>query len=122
MIQNLDLQKIIFLDIETVPLEYNFKDLPKKTIDLWDKKTKYIQKYQEINAEEAYSKSGIYAEFAKIVCISAGYITKEGKKLKLRVTVELTVENNAKKIPSQISTQMHRVQEKCISSRECEYI
>ncbi|MEN8927260.1 MAG: 3'-5' exonuclease [Flavobacteriales bacterium] len=85
MLQKLDLQKIIFLDIETVPLEYNFKDLPQKTIDLWDKKTKYIQKYQEIDAEEAYRKSGIYAEFAKIICISAGYITKEGKKTKLRV-------------------------------------
>ena len=51
MLQKLDLQKIIFFDIETVPLEYNFKDLPQKTIDLWDKKTKYIQKYQEINTE-----------------------------------------------------------------------
>lgn len=85
MLQTLDLQKIIFLDIETVPLEYNFKDLPQKTIDLWDKKTKYIQKYQEISAEEAYGKSGIYAEFAKIVCISAGYFHKEGKELKLRI-------------------------------------
>ena len=85
MLQKLDLQKIIFLDIETVPLEYQFKNLPKKTVDLWDKKTKFIQKYQEISAEEAYGKSGIYAEFAKIICISAGYFHKEGKELKLRV-------------------------------------
>jgi 3'-5' exonuclease len=85
MLQHIDIQKIIFLDIETVPLEYNFKNLPKRAIDLWDKKTKYIQKHQEINAEEAYTKAGIYAEFGKIICISAGYFTEENKELKFRV-------------------------------------
>lgn len=85
MLQHIDIKKIIFLDIETVPLEFDFKNLPRRTIDLWDKKTQYIQKYQDISAEEAYSKAGIYAEFGKIVCISAGYITEENKQLKLRV-------------------------------------
>ncbi len=85
MLQHIDINKIIFLDIETVPLEYDFKNLPRRTIDLWDKKTQYVQKYQEITAEEAYNKAGIYAEFGKIVCISAGYITEEKKELKLRV-------------------------------------
>ncbi|MGB1039700.1 MAG: 3'-5' exonuclease [Flavobacteriales bacterium] len=85
MLQHIDINKIIFLDIETVPLEYEFKNLPKRSIDLWDKKTKYIQRYQEIDAEQAYSKAGIYAEFGKIVCISAGYVTQEKKEQKLRI-------------------------------------
>ena len=85
MLQHIDINKIIFLDIETVPLEYEFKNLPKRAIDLWDKKTKYIQRYQEIDAEQAYSKAGIYAEFGKIVCISAGYVTQEKKEQKLRI-------------------------------------
>lgn len=85
MLQKIDLKKIIFLDIETVPLEYDFKNLPKKEIDLWDKKTKYIQRYQEITAEEAYNKAGIYAEFGKIICISVGYFTDIKKELKFRV-------------------------------------
>lgn len=85
MLQRIELNKIIFLDIETVPLEYHFENLPRKEIDLWDKKTQYIQRYQEITAEEAYSKAGIYAEFGKIVCISVGYFTQKGKKLTLRV-------------------------------------
>ena len=85
MLQHIDIKKIIFLDVETVPLEYEFKKLPKRTIELWDKKTQYIQKHQEISAEEAYNKAGIYAEFGKVICISAGYITEEKKALKLRV-------------------------------------
>jgi uncharacterized protein YprB with RNaseH-like and TPR domain len=85
MLQKIDLNKIIFLDIETVPLEYDFKNLPRKEIELWDKKSKYVQRYQDISAEEAYNKAGIYAEFGKIICISVGYFTKEKKNLKLRV-------------------------------------
>ena len=76
---------LIFLDIETVPLEYDFKNLPRKEIELWDKKSKYVQRYQDISAEEAYNKAGIYAEFGKIICISVGYFTEEKKNLKLRV-------------------------------------
>ena len=85
MLQKIDLNKIIFLDIETVPLEYDFKNLPRKEIELWDKKSKYVQRYQDISAEEAYNKAGIYAEFGKIICISVGYFTEEKKNLKLRV-------------------------------------
>jgi DNA polymerase elongation subunit (family B) len=85
MLQKIEINKIIFLDIETVPLVYNFGKLEKETAELWDKKSKYIQKYQEVSVEEAYQKAGIYAEFGKIVCISVGYITEEKKKKKLRV-------------------------------------
>ena len=45
MLQKLDVTKIIFLDIETVPLVYDFDKLPKIESELFDKKTKYIQKY-----------------------------------------------------------------------------
>lgn len=85
MLEKIEVNKIIFLDIETVPLVYNFSELEDETAQLWDKKSKYIQRYQEVSAEEAYQKAGIYAEFGKIVCISVGYITEEKKKKKLRV-------------------------------------
>jgi predicted PolB exonuclease-like 3'-5' exonuclease len=85
MLEKIEVNKIIFLDIETVPLVYNFNELEEGAAQLWDKKSKYIQKYQEVSVEEAYQKAGIYAEFGKIVCISVGYITEEKKKKKLRV-------------------------------------
>jgi len=85
MLQKLDITKIIFLDIETVPLVYDFDKLSKIEAELFDKKTKYIQKYQDISADEAYRKAGIYAEFGKIVCISVGYFTQEKTKQTLRI-------------------------------------
>ena len=80
MLEKIEVNKIIFLDIETVPLVYDFKELDKGSAQLWDKKSKYIQKYQEVSVEEAYQKAGIYAEFGKIVCISFGYIDNAGEK------------------------------------------
>lgn len=85
MYQDIDLSKIIFLDIETVPLVYNHNELDKKTSSLWDKKSHYYQK-QGITAEEAYQKAGIFAEFGKVVCISVAYLVKSKQGLKLRLT------------------------------------
>lgn len=85
MLDHIDINKIIFLDVETVPLVYDYSKLDQETASLWDKKSKYIQRYQEVSTEEAYQKAGIYAEFGKIVCISAGYIYQESKNVKLRV-------------------------------------
>ncbi len=85
MLNHIDVNKIIFLDVETVPIVYNFKELNEETADLWNRKSKYIQKSQEVSVEEAYQKAGIYAEFGKIICISVGYILDEKKGRKLRV-------------------------------------
>lgn len=60
-------EKILFLDIETAPIVYQYKDLSNEEKKLWDKKWQYNE---EIDAKERYSKAGIYAEFAKVVCIS----------------------------------------------------
>lgn len=61
--------KILFVDIETAPLIYHYKDLDEQSKKLWDKKWQFSP---EINPEERYNKAGIFAEFAKVVCISFG--------------------------------------------------
>jgi 3'-5' exonuclease len=66
---------ILFLDIETVPVHYKYKTLTKEEKELWDKKWMYLK---DITPEEQYAKAGIYAEFAKVVCIGLGYVT-DGK-------------------------------------------
>ncbi len=66
------LRNILFLDIETVPQYANFEELPERKQTLWDKKS--MQWRKEITVEEAYKRAGIYAEFGKIVCISAGSV------------------------------------------------
>lgn len=69
------LEHILFLDIETVPIHYHYKQLGKDEKELWDKKWMYLK---DATAEQQYAKAGIYAEFAKVVCIGLGYMS-DGK-------------------------------------------
>ncbi len=71
----MDAENILFLDIETVPQVYRYEDLKSETKELWDKKWQYNK---DISPEQQYSKAGIYAEFAKVVCIGIG-LMKNGK-------------------------------------------
>ncbi len=73
MLENLAPENILFIDIETVPLQENYQTLDPKMQDLWDKKAAYFCKEEE-TPEDIYNRAGIYAEFGKIVCISAGII------------------------------------------------
>lgn len=69
----IDLQKIRFIDIETVPMTPDFHTLPENFQYLWDKKT--ASQRGELSAEDYFNeKGGIMAEFGKIVCISIGSI------------------------------------------------
>ena len=85
MINKINLENILFLDIETVPETENFSDLDKTKQDLWDAKSRY-QRKEEFSAEEFYDRAGIWAEFGKIVCISVGYFKMEGASRTFRVT------------------------------------
>ena len=68
---SLKLSHILFLDIETVPLQPSYEELSPVERSLWEDKTRYIR--QEVPAEDYYERAGIWAEFGKIVCISVGY-------------------------------------------------
>jgi len=72
MIRKLNLENILFLDIETVPETQYFSDLDETKQALWEHKSKYQRKEDE-TAEDFYNRAGIWAEFGKIVCISVGY-------------------------------------------------
>ena len=71
MLQQLDLQNILVLDIETVPQFSSFEELPENLQKLWDLKTRFQRKEQE-TPDEFYQRAGIWAEFGKIICISVG--------------------------------------------------
>jgi len=76
MLKNLNLENVLFLDIETVPQYSCYEALPEKMKKLWDEKASRL-KYPEKSdtPEELYLRAGIYAEFGRIICISAGYIS-----------------------------------------------
>lgn len=75
MIQNIPLERILFLDIETVPQASAWEELSETEQYLWDKKTKF-QRKDEVSAEEFYERAGIMAEFGKIICITIGMVEK----------------------------------------------
>ncbi|MEX0314833.1 MAG: ribonuclease H-like domain-containing protein, partial [Allomuricauda sp.] len=85
MLYKLNLENILFLDIETVPQKPNFDTLDETTQMLWEQKSQY-QRKDEITAEEFYDRAGIWAEFGKIICISVGYFTFKGDNRSFRVT------------------------------------
>ena len=77
MLADLKISKVLFLDIETVPIKYNFEELSKEFQKLWEEKTLW-QRNEEFTATEFYKKkAGMMAEFAKVVCISVGYLFSE---------------------------------------------
>ena len=81
MVQNIPIEKVLFLDIETVPNASAWEDLPESEQKLWDKKT-FVQRRNEITAEDFYmERAGIMAEFGKIICISIGMLEKNDKLL-----------------------------------------
>ena len=85
MLQKINLQNILFLDIETVPEVENFADLSEEKQELYALKTQY-QRKDEIEVADFYHRAGIWAEFGKIICISVGYFVKNDGKNQLRVT------------------------------------
>jgi len=85
MLKNIDYSKILFFDIETVPNVYNYNELDKQGQDLWDKKTKFLQKRDEMSADEIYNMAGIYAEFGKVICISLGLVVQKNGENQIRL-------------------------------------
>ena len=85
MLEKLQLENILFLDIETVPEYEQYADLEDTKKELFALKTQY-QRKDEFTAEEFYEKAGIWAEFGKIVCISVGFFTFKSDIRHFRVT------------------------------------
>ena len=84
MLENIDLQQVLVLDIETVPQYPSFDELPADFQELWEQKTKFQRKDGETPAE-FYARGGILAEFGKVICISVGIFSNKTKDLSLRV-------------------------------------
>lgn len=79
MIKNIPIEKVLFLDIETVPQCADWGDVSEEEKILWDKKTK-VQRGEEVSAEDFYgNRAGVMAEFGKIICISVGMMDKNNQ-------------------------------------------
>jgi len=78
MFEKENLTRYLFLDIETVPLVYDYEKLNEKEKKLFEKKVRY-KINEETTAKDLYEQAGIWAEFGKIIVISTGFFVKNGE-------------------------------------------
>jgi uncharacterized protein YprB with RNaseH-like and TPR domain len=74
MLEQVKKENVLFLDIETVPQYPEYAAVPEHFRKLWDVKATRLATKEEDTPEKLYERAGIYAEFGKIICISAGFI------------------------------------------------
>jgi len=70
----INIEHILFLDIETIGAAASYHLLDPKMKLFWDKKAEKIKKSPDDSPEKSYEMAGIFAEFGKIVCISVGFL------------------------------------------------
>lgn len=85
MLEQLDLTKVLVIDIETVSQKPSYEELDEKWQYLWNKKANILNSKGDQTPDSIYGRAAIYAEFGKIVCISAGYFTRNGKGWQFRI-------------------------------------
>ncbi len=83
--QNIRLEDLLLIDIETVSEHPSFNELNEKWQGLWTEKV-HRSLPEDTTAAEFYPRrAGVMAEFAKVICISVGYFKKEGTCPQLRI-------------------------------------
>jgi DNA polymerase elongation subunit (family B) len=86
MLEKVQLEKILFLDIETVPQVYQYKDVEEDAKKLFEAKTRSLVK-EDKTFDDAYNeRAGILSEFGKIICISVGFVneTRTGRQMRIK--------------------------------------
>lgn len=76
MLDNVRVEDVLFLDIETVPAAASYDLLDPAMQILWDKKSKQFRSPDQTSGD-VYERAGIYSEFGKIICISVGLIKEK---------------------------------------------
>lgn len=70
-------QHILFMDIETVPVCRHFHELPDRLQDAWIQKSLTLQTNATNPQQSFEARAGVFAEYAKIVCIGYGMVTAD---------------------------------------------
>lgn len=68
------LNKILFLDIETVPLANSLMELDARLMDCWVNRSEKEHGKDADHTETFINEASYYAEFSKVACISFGYL------------------------------------------------
>jgi 3'-5' exonuclease len=87
MLEKINIENVLFLDIETVPAFAEYSQLSDRMQKLWNRKADRLSSYanipeEPVSPEQLYTRAGIYAEFGKIICISVGAFLKGELRIK----------------------------------------
>lgn len=109
MLNDVTLENVLFLDIETVPVSPSLSDMNDQLQKLWDKKSSHFRQENE-SPEDVYQRAGIYAEFGKIICISVGHIIFKDEKACFRI--KSFYSHNEKELLEEFSTMLEKFSSK----------
>ncbi len=87
MLEKIDIENVLFLDIETVPAFPDYSQLSERMQKLWNKKSERLSSssnpaVEAISPDTLYTRAGIYSEFGRIICISVGAFLKGELRIK----------------------------------------
>lgn len=85
MLNNVALDQLLLLDIETTPLTASFNHLPAELQALWLEKSAKIAPDSGEDADVYFERAALHAEFGKVICISAGFFHVENGHYQLRI-------------------------------------
>lgn len=107
MLSSYPIQNILFLDIETVPMQPGFDQLSDEWKALWEIKSGFLLKSREGETPESiYERAGIYAEFGKIICISCGVL--HGSENDRRLVIKSFAGDDEKQILAAFCTMLNK--------------
>ncbi len=78
MLDNMKMEDILFIDIETVPGAKSYNELDAYVQELWEEKKGKHKGENEQTEDFYFNNAGIFAEFGKIICISVGWLAQDG--------------------------------------------
>ncbi len=84
MLDTIKVENILFIDIETIPQYPDFTDIPETMKYFWEKKSSYFREADQ-SAADVYQRAGIYSEFGRIICISAGIVINKNDEKSIRI-------------------------------------
>lgn len=107
MAEQVHVNNILFIDIETVPQYADHDSVPDTWKTLWEQKAKYLLRKEENDTPASiYSRAGIYAEFGKIICISCGYML--GSRAERRIIIKSFYGHDEKLVLHEFSQMLNR--------------
>ncbi|TVR81546.1 MAG: 3'-5' exonuclease [Chitinophagaceae bacterium] len=102
-----ELNKILVIDVETVPVKPAFNELSPALQEIWTEKANRVD--PEVPADELFFKrGGIYSEFGKIICISVGIFIRNNEENNLQIKIKSFSGNDEKNLLSSFAKMLNQ--------------